>query len=354
MKYAPVKIPTLCRSRHFIRLIESLKRNAWAKYTDIYVGIDYPPSDKYRKGWQEICNYVDNGDFSVFASFNVRKREANYGARKNSIDLSNWIYEKHDRQIYMEDDLEVSPNFLEFMDKCLDAFENDPEIVTVSGYSYPIDWLISEGATCMKQDFNASAWGRGSWKSKTDVYADYIKSGQMLGDVKKVVRTKSYKKMIDASLREYIPAAMSPKFYQSKMLKSATDIGLRAYLAVRGKYCISPVISKVRNHGFDGSGLYCQDIVQINGQTAGSYNYPLQPIDESVNFEIQLNDERYLEENRQKLNVFDKRTFAQMQETKRLLWLAENWGVGGSKLYKCSMIPIELIIRLYKKLRKKC
>ena len=50
-KYAPVRISTLCRSAHFIRLIESLKRNMWAKYTEVYVGLDYPPNEKYLKGW---------------------------------------------------------------------------------------------------------------------------------------------------------------------------------------------------------------------------------------------------------------------------------------------------------------
>ena len=72
--FAPVLIPTLCRSKHFLRLMESLKRNTWAKYTDVYCGLDYPPSEKYRQGWQEICDYVDNGDFSCFAKFVVFKR----------------------------------------------------------------------------------------------------------------------------------------------------------------------------------------------------------------------------------------------------------------------------------------
>ena len=45
MKYAPILIPTLCRSKHFIRCIESLKKNGWAKYTDVYVALDYPAKE---------------------------------------------------------------------------------------------------------------------------------------------------------------------------------------------------------------------------------------------------------------------------------------------------------------------
>ena len=35
-------IESTCRYEHFVRCIESLKRNTWAKYTDVYVALDYP------------------------------------------------------------------------------------------------------------------------------------------------------------------------------------------------------------------------------------------------------------------------------------------------------------------------
>ena len=44
-QYAPVYIPTLCRDRHFILGVESLKKNGWAKYTDVYIGLDYPSKE---------------------------------------------------------------------------------------------------------------------------------------------------------------------------------------------------------------------------------------------------------------------------------------------------------------------
>lgn len=53
-QYAPVLIPTLNRYEHFKRCLESLERCTGADMTDVYVGLDYPTSDKYRKGWQKI------------------------------------------------------------------------------------------------------------------------------------------------------------------------------------------------------------------------------------------------------------------------------------------------------------
>ena len=58
MVYAPIYIPTLCRSEHFQKCIESLKTNTWARYTDVYIALDYPPSEKYRAGYEKICSYL--------------------------------------------------------------------------------------------------------------------------------------------------------------------------------------------------------------------------------------------------------------------------------------------------------
>ena len=353
MKYAPIEIPTLCRSKHFIRLIESLKQNSWAKYTDVFIGLDFPPSEKYRRGWQEICNYVDTGDFSIFASFHVIRRTENYGFYKNSGDLIERIYEKYDRVIELADDLEVSPNFIEYMDKCLDAFEKDPDVVTIAGYAYPADWVIMTGATCMKQNFNAAEWGRASWRAKTRQYKSYIESGQMLDELPQVISEERYKKMIDAGLREYIPAATYPRFYKTGMMKRCCDIAMRAYLAVDGKYCISPTISKVRNYGFDGSGLYCQGITRFDNLTAGTYDYAKQPIDEAACFDVVLNDESLLEENRKRLNAFDKRTSGQMTQTKKLLWIIKNIGIGAAKIYMLFDLPFDVLSRAWKKMQRK-
>ena len=73
MKYAPIYIPTLCRSEHFIRLMESLRKNTWAKYTDVYIALDYPAKDSQKDGYNKICEYLKE-DFTEFASFNLIKR----------------------------------------------------------------------------------------------------------------------------------------------------------------------------------------------------------------------------------------------------------------------------------------
>lgn len=38
--------------------MESLSRCTHADKTELVVGLDYPPSEKYIEGWEKISNYV--------------------------------------------------------------------------------------------------------------------------------------------------------------------------------------------------------------------------------------------------------------------------------------------------------
>ena len=50
MTFYPVIIYTLNRYEHFRRCVESLARNTHAEQTELVIGLDYPPSEKYVEG----------------------------------------------------------------------------------------------------------------------------------------------------------------------------------------------------------------------------------------------------------------------------------------------------------------
>lgn len=350
MKYAPIYIPTMCRSTHFIRQIESLKRNTWAKYTDVYVGIDFPQSEKHQEGWRKICEYVDTGDFSAFRNFVVIKREKNYGPSRNFQDLKERVSCKYDRYIYTDDDVEFSPNFLEYMDKCLERYESDPNVINVTGYSYPFEWRTSENATCLKQNINVSMWGCGFWVKKDQDIQKRIKNKELIKQLPLVIKEKRYKRMLDVTMLEYFCCAASWVHRKNDYIIRGGDIGRRAYLAVEGKYCISPVISKARNYGFDGSGVYCQTIDStLNGDTARTYNYPGQPIDTEEHFNLIEDTLHYDEENKNRLNAFDYRSLQEMKSARQLIWICEHVGIWAAKTYGTALLCIELTAKAYRK-----
>lgn len=355
MIYAPILIPTLCRSEHFIRLVESLKKNPWAKYSVLYIAVDFPSSEKYQNGRMRILQYLEETDLSVFNSVNVIKRDRNFGAIENGDRLIQMVFEKYDRLILLPDDIDVSPNFIEYMDKCLDRYEDDSDVIAICGYSYPIDWKVSDRATCLKQNVNCAVWGIGYWKNKYNTISEELKNGDILSAFPKILREKSYLNMIDACSREYIEAACYKWCYGRQWMFKMTDIALRAYLAVKGKYAVSPVISKVRNYGFDGSGEFC-GVVEKNSvanQTARTYDYVSQPIDPAMEFEIIEDALCDTVANCKLLNTFDYRSSTETSKSRKLIWFSRNMGVWSAKLYCLIVMPYDFVVRVFHKYLKK-
>lgn len=327
MKYAPVVIPTLCRHEHLARCLDSLMRNPWADKTDVFVALDYPPNDEYREGWVKIKDYVNNTDFSAFASFTMIERSENMGAISNRDALIEYVFQYYDRLILSDDDCEYSPNFLEYMDKCLMEYDGNSDVIAVTGYSYPVKWKLDEDATCFLQDFICSVWGIGFWKTKFEIFAPFIRSGSMLKNVGEVIKTGRHKRMLDSCLTDYIPAASCWNPNRYYYMNQVTDMSLRAYLAIAGKYAVCPTISKSRNWGFDGSGENCGKVDTLtNVYSAANYDYENQPIDNSDSFTLSDCGLSSISYNRDILNEFDFRSEQTMSFSHSLISFIERHG----------------------------
>lgn len=304
MQCAPILIPTLNRNEHFIRLIESLRINTWAKYTDVYIGLDYPPNSSYEYGYGKICDYL-NQEFPEFKSVVVFKREYNYGSAKNANDLINYAIERYDSFIRTDDDAEFSPNYLEYINKCLNFFETDSDIIAVSGYSYPISWKRSEGSTIIKENYSCPMWGTAFWTRKYKVIRESIESGCIAKNVSSVINGSEFNLMAQVAQCEYINLCLTSE-YKGSLASYVSDVSLRMYMAIEKKFTIIPVISKVRNWGFDGTGEYCKDYKKRKGKF-NAYNYPYhaQCIDDSLDFSINEDQQNAIEYNRRLYDRFD-------------------------------------------------
>lgn len=356
-EYAPLYIPTLCRYEHFKQCIESLARCAGADQTEVYVALDYPANESHRAGYEKIKNYLDAAGDMGFKKLHVHKRDHNYGvsgATSNSAVMCKYISERYDRYIVSEDDNVFAPSFLLYVNTCLEKYKDDPDVVTVCGYSYPVEWEVSAGATCFKQQINCSMWGVAFWTKKIMATRKELWGGIIKASLPQVMKQHTYKRMIDACLKEYVLCVTSPLKRRSRFFYGVSDIGMRAYLAVEGKYAVTPVVSKVRNLGFDGSGVYCQITEsEHGGNTAGTYNYSKQPIDASDTFELVEDTLGHAEENQAKLNAFDYRSPKEMAHTHRVIWLCEHVGIGAAKLFALLESFGFCVGYVWKKLRKK-
>lgn len=301
-KYAPIYIPTLCRDKHFIKGLESLKKNGWAKYTEVYIALDYPAKEAHWDGYRKICEYLEKGDFSVFAGFYVKKREKNIGSLANIDSMRDELIEKYDRWIMAEDDIEFSPVFLEYMNKCLDLYEDDPEVFAVNGYTYPVTYKISEGSNVVKQFATVSEWGIGYWKNKYLKAKNRIQNDYLRNSFSDAAKSGTLDRMVTSRRCDYINYALSGN--NDPLYSHMTDISMGIYINLNEMCVISPTLSKTRNHGFDGSGLYCGKIEHAAGTHSMDYDYALQEIDMNESIDIIPDLGNAYEENKKRVGEF--------------------------------------------------
>jgi hypothetical protein len=250
IQYAPVVITTLNRFDHFKACLESLEKCTWAENTDVYVALDYPPSDKYRAGWLKLCKYLEKKEaYNLFKKMIVVKRDRNYGIRppnNNSRSIIFDLQHKYDRYIFSEDDNIFSPNFLVYINKGLEKFKDDDRISFVCGYNYPMEFPESYTNNFYISK-HISPWGYGTWFSKQEAIKKYYD----LDFLKEILRDKE-------SFKKLMKYKTSTVYSIINMLKNNTVYGDSAsgsYLCLEDKYCIFPTISKVKNIGDDGSGV---------------------------------------------------------------------------------------------------
>lgn len=246
-EFAPVIIPTLNRYKHFVACLESLEKCRYAERTHVFVSLDYPPSDKYKSGWQQISDFLlDKENKNGFLSLTVIRQERNLGIKypSNYTFLKELVLKEYDRYISTEDDNVFSYRFLEYMNLCLEKYKDDGTVYAVTGYIHPIDMPTVKASVVKLQEM--SAWGCGFWRDKL---LSRVETLHLLDEM-----------LVNKDLRKHF-SQRRPSIYTGLMHMKYKqviwgDCFNTAYEYYTGKYCICPTISLVQNHGWDGSGTH--------------------------------------------------------------------------------------------------
>lgn len=251
-KYAPVIMTTLCRYEHFKRCLESLERCTGAEYTDVYVALDYPASEKHVEGWKKIDAFLkEKEQQNGFKSLNVRRRDHNCGVGKpgsNGDLLYQEIRKITDRFISFEDDNEFSPCFLDYVNKGLEKYDEDDRIISVCAYT-PFDYDGGENVYFARQE---SAWGHGLWIRKKEEIDKFHK----LEEIKKTLTNpKTAMKMY-----RFRPTLLNRMLNQVVVGEVHGDVCNVAYCVLYNRYSMFPSHSLVRNWGNDGTGVHCKTV----------------------------------------------------------------------------------------------
>lgn len=277
MSYAPVIIPTLNRYAHLKKCLDSLSNNTLAEDTEIFISVDYPPAPKYENGYRKVVDMLNDYDFSCFKNADVTYQTSNLGAKRNTEYLFSKAKTVSQTAIYSEDDNEFAPNFLEYINKSLNKFNDDREVIFVCG-TIDTHWIFPTGANVTKTKFCPS-YGTGVWLNRRE---KFISDGsQYLLDKKnwsffnfrllyKRNRFLFSKYICDILLSE------GGLYWQNDGTLNFCDVPKAIYMHLSEYTSISPAIPVSRTFGNDGSGTNMPVLDTIEQFS----------LDESTHFEI--------------------------------------------------------------------
>ena len=255
MEFAPVIIPTLNRDVHLRRCLDSLAANTGTEHTELYISVDFPPHERYRPGYERVKALLEGYDFSMFRKVHIFYQEKNLGPGGNYAFLQDAVRGAYSGYIFSEDDNEFSPNFLDYMHKCMEFYRDDPKVLSVCA-SRDTDWELN-GEPVGFSRLNAS-YGIGIWFQK---------------------RRQEEAEGVNILLPDklYGPSVMWRLYRQNRCLCCmyildvlGTDRGLfwkdpehlywcdslhSLYMHLTDRVCVVPALAKARTWGNDGSGV---------------------------------------------------------------------------------------------------
>jgi len=240
--FAPVCLFVYNRPDHTLRTLNSLKNCRLADQSQLFIfadGLKHGSSidcilniEKVRKiiHREQWCKKVE-----------IIENERNSGLAKSIIAGIDFVIKRYEKVIVLEDDLELSPGFLEYMNSALDIYENDEKVMHIAGFTPPFRTNLPETffypvPTC---------WGWGTWRrawehfnpSAAELLEKIKKKGKWNFDIK---RSVNYYRMLKKNKKGYVNSWFI-RWYASIYLMD----GL----------CLHPGKSLVKNTGIDRTGV---------------------------------------------------------------------------------------------------
>jgi glycosyltransferase involved in cell wall biosynthesis len=270
---APILVTVYNRSDHFKRCIESLKRCELASSSVLYISSDAA----YRKEDEKEINIVRqySKEIQGFKKVILLFQSENKGLMTCYNDSFEEILKESDRIIFLEDDIIVSPDFLKYMNDCLEFYKDEKQVYSISAFSSSIFYpqlIKEETEVYFTHRFNP--WGFGIWKDRLLTGGEYS-----LDDVKNSLREPEFIKKLNNIGADLYPAFLSA-MAQKKML--ALDYLNVFHMVKNNLVTVTPYHLKSFNIGNDGSGTRTKKIEKYSAVN-------LSLLEKEVRFSLALN-----------------------------------------------------------------
>ncbi len=243
MDLAPIILFCYNRPSNLKFTIESLKKNPLCEKSELFIfkdGLKNNPTKNQQILDHEIIDYLEKID--GFKKVNITYREKNIGLVNNILDGLSTIFKEYSAAIVLEDDLEFSEDFLEFMNEGLNFYKKDKNVGSVSGYSFGYEKLKLKDQLIATN--RHSSWGWGTWKDRWENIDWEIK------DFENIRNNKIIQQEFNKAGNDFFN--MLRKNQEGRIQSWAIKWNYHNFKLNR--FCIVPRLSKVNNTGTDSKG----------------------------------------------------------------------------------------------------
>ncbi len=242
---APILLTVYNRLDHLKQCIQYLSRCEGAGQAELYISSDAAYRAEDKLVIEDVRNFIST--ISGFLKVTPIFHQKNKGLKESYYSSLELIYKKHDRFIFLEDDVLVAPDFLTYMNEALIYYKNDSRIFSISAFSfsafYPVDSEKQEQIYFTNRFY---PWGFGQWRDRALKGNEYN-----LTEVESSLHDATFLNRLKTIGEDLQPAFVS-LLAQRKML--VLDYLHTYHMVKNNLYTVVPYQSKSFNIGHDGSG----------------------------------------------------------------------------------------------------
>lgn len=229
------------RPIHTQKVLEGLKKNG---IDHLYIFADAARDKNDEEMVQRVRQCIESIDW---CKTEIIRSDRNKGLAESEISGIGYILERHERVIVLEDDCIPAPDFIDFMEQCLDRYDNDGQVMTVGGYALPIS-ISRSYPYDIYFTYRMGGWGQAMWRRSWKSFK------RDPDDFTKIVNSREFRRKIDRGGRDLF--YMFKQQIEGKL--DSVGIWWTWHILKNEGVCVVPVRSRVDNIGHDGTGRHCE------------------------------------------------------------------------------------------------
>lgn len=155
---APIAFFAFRRPSHTRQALQSLSECILSDQSDLTIFCDGPRNEADREAVRQTREVARERKWC--RSVKIVERPTNRGLARSVQEGVTQLCERFGSVIVLEDDLILASNFLDFMNRSLERYQDEERVMQITGYMYPIEIQQPGDAFFIS---HASCWGWGTW-----------------------------------------------------------------------------------------------------------------------------------------------------------------------------------------------